>query len=117
MANQTVAANAALTLNTSYNVSVTGFTYIKEWAAIKGKIVETGDAVTVILGDKLNFGMRDMFELKQSNGIRAKYTKDKVINGVTYKQFQLEEILFWSIAATKILLGGCFFQPLDPALW
>ena len=83
-----------LTIGTSYNVSVTGFTYIKEWAAIKGKIVETGDDVTVIIGDKLSFGMRDMFELKQSNGIVAKYSKDKIVNGVTYKQFQLEQILF-----------------------
>lgn len=83
-----------LAIGTSYNVSVTGFTYIKEWAAIKGKIVETGDDVTVIIGDKLSFGMRDMFELKQSNGIVAKYSKDKIVNGVTYKQFQLEQILF-----------------------
>lgn len=84
----------ALVIGTSYTISVTGFTYIKEWAAIKGKEVSTGEAVTVILGDKLSFGMRDMFELKNSNGIIAKYSKDKVINGTTYKQFQLEEILF-----------------------
>ena len=87
-------AMATLTIGSSYTISVTGFTYIKEWAAIKGKETSTGEAVTVILGDKLSFGMRDMFELKSSNGIIAKYTKDKIINGVTYKQFQLEEILF-----------------------
>ena len=93
-AQQNNAANAALNLNQVYDVQVSGFTYIKEWAAVRGKILETGETVTVIIGEKLSFGMRDMFELKQSNGVRAKYTKDKIVNGVTYKQFQLEEILF-----------------------
>lgn len=83
-----------LTIGTSYTIAVSGFTYIKEWAAIKGKETTTGEAVTVIIGDKMSFGMQDMFQLKQSNGIVAKYAKDKIVNGVTYKQFQLEEILF-----------------------
>lgn len=84
----------ALEIGKDYNVQVTGFTYLKEWAAIKGKVVETGQPCTVIIGDKLSFGMRDMFELKQSNGIVARYTKDKVVNGITYQQFALQEILF-----------------------
>lgn len=90
----TANAASAITLGESYNVTVTGFTYIKEWAVIKGKIAGTDQQVQVIIGEKLNFGMRDMFELKQSNGIRATYSKDKVVNGTTYQQFQLEEILF-----------------------
>lgn len=85
-------ANAGLVIGTSYNVSITGFTYIKDWAAVKGTV--NGTNVTVIIGDKLSFGMRDMFELKHSGGIKAKYTKDKEVNGVVYQQFQLEEILF-----------------------
>ena len=98
MANQS-ANNAdnnanALTIGEVYTIGVTGFTYIKEWALVRGKEETTGENVGVIIGDKLSFTMQDMFMLKQSNGIRAKYTKDKVVNGVTYKQFQLEEILF-----------------------
>jgi len=93
-ATTTVPANAGLVINTEYNVNVTGFTYIKEWAAIRGKIVETGEACTVIIGDKLSFGMRDMFELKQADHIVAKYSKDKTVNGTTYKQFSLVEICF-----------------------
>jgi len=89
-----VAANAALTIGQSYTIAITGFTYIKDWAMVKGKESTTGEAIGVIIGDKLSFGMRDMFELKNSNGIIAKYTKDKIVNGTTYKQFQLEEILF-----------------------
>lgn len=92
--NATTSANAELIIGNSYLMSITGFTYIKEYALVKGKESSTGEAIGVIIGDKLNFGMRDMFELKQSNGIRATYTKDKVVNGQTYKQFQLEEILF-----------------------
>lgn len=88
----TPVANAPLVIGTSYRVNVTGFTYLKDWAAIKGTV--NGTNVTVIIGDKMSFGMRDMFELKQSAGIMAKYTQDKTVNGVTYQQFQLEEILF-----------------------
>jgi hypothetical protein len=96
MANQATKATnvATLVIGTSYVISVTGFTYIKDFALIKGKVSETGDSVGVIIGDKMSFGMRDMFELKNSNGIVAKYSKDKLVNGVTYKQFSLEEILF-----------------------
>ena len=95
MATATNATNVAtLQIGTSYTMSITGFTYIKEYALIKGKESTTGEAMSVIIGDKLSFGMRDMFELKNSNGIRAIYRKDTVSNGVTYKQFQLEEILF-----------------------
>lgn len=94
MSKDNTPANAGLVIGTSYNVQITGFTYVKEYAMVKGTVVETGESVGVIIGDKLSFGMRDMFELKNSNGIRAKYTKDKVVNAITYKQFSLEEILF-----------------------
>lgn len=86
--------NSSLVIGNSYVISVTGFTYVKEFAMIKGKVSETGDSVGVIIGDKMSFGMQDMFQLKQSNGIVAKYAKDKIVNGTTYKQFSLEEILF-----------------------
>ena len=94
MANSSNAANAALTLNETYTVKITGFTYIKEYALIKGVEESTGEHISVIIGDKMSFGMSEMFMLKQSNGIKATYKKDKVANGVTYKQFQLDEILF-----------------------
>lgn len=94
MATATATNVATLQIGTSYTMSITGFTYIKEYALIKGKESTTGEVMSVIIGDKLSFGMRDMFELKNSNGIRAIYRKDTVSNGVTYKQFQLEEILF-----------------------
>lgn len=90
----TPAANAALVIGTTYRINVTGFTYIKDWAMIKGKEISTGQSVGIIIGDKMSFGMSDMFQLKQSAGIMAKYSKDKVVNGVTYQQFQLDEILF-----------------------
>lgn len=94
-ANSSTATNvASLTIGNSYTMSITGFTYIKEYALIKGKESTTGESMSVIIGDKLSFGMRDMFELKNSNGIRAIYKGDKVANGTSYKQFQLEEILF-----------------------
>lgn len=84
----------SLEIGKEYNVSVTGFTYVKDWAMIKGKVVETGESVGVIIGDKMSFGMQDMFQLKNSEGIVAKYAKDKIVNGVSYKQFSLVEILF-----------------------
>lgn len=95
METTTTTANAVtLEIGKSYLINITGFTYIKEFALIKGTETSTGEQVSVIIGDKLSFGMRDMFELKNSNGIKAKYAKDKPVNGVMYKQFQLEEILF-----------------------
>lgn len=93
------AANAAitessnvLTVGKEYNVNVTGFTYVKDYALIKGTI--GSESVSVIIGDKQTFGIRDMFELKNAGGIRALYNKDKEVNGVTYRQFSLREILF-----------------------
>jgi len=92
MADVKTPANAGLNKGTKYNVVMTGFTYIKDWAAIRGKIGE--ESVTVIIGDKMSFGIREMMELKHAGGVSATYTKDKEVNGTTYKQFQLEEILF-----------------------
>ncbi len=85
---------ATLVIGDSYTVAVSGFTYVKDYAMIRGTLSQNGQAIGVIIGDKQNFGMRDMFELKNSNGIKARYTKDKIVNGTTYQQFALEEILF-----------------------
>ena len=100
MDKNTPAANAATTtqlpdalvVGKEYNVNVTGFTYVKDYALIKGTI--GGEPVSVIIGDKQTFGMRDMFELKHAGGIKALYSKDKEVNGVTYRQFSLREIQF-----------------------
>lgn len=91
----TIAADAAkktLEVGKEYDVNVTGFTYVKDYALIKGTIGDT--QVGVIIGDKQTFGMRDMFELKHAGGIRALYVKDKEVNGATYQQFSLREIKF-----------------------
>lgn len=81
-----------LTIGNEYTVNVTGFTYIKDYAMIKGTIGK--HPVGVIIGEKQNFGIREMMELKHAGGIKATYRKDKVVNDKTYKQFQLEEIMF-----------------------
>lgn len=88
------AAKNELVVNQDYDITVTGFTYIKDYAVIRGKEQSTGESVSVIIGEKQNFTMSDMFQLKQANGIRARYRQDKTVNGTTYKQFQLQEILF-----------------------
>ncbi len=90
--NATPAANAAFVVDSSYTINVTGFTYARDWAIIKGTC--NGKSVSVIIGDKLSFGMQDMFMLKQSAGIKATYKGEKDSNGVMYSRFQLEEILF-----------------------
>jgi hypothetical protein len=87
-----VPANAGLTIGQIYNINVTGFTFIQDYSVIKGKITENDEAVSVIIGDKMSFGISEMFKLKEASGIEAKYTKDTVVKGVTYKRFQLEQI-------------------------
>jgi hypothetical protein len=89
-----VPANAGLTIGQIYEIKVTGFTYIQDYAIIKGRAVKNDEPVQVIIGDKLAFDMRSMFQLKEASGIEAKYTKDTEVKGVTYKRFQLEQILF-----------------------
>ena len=89
-----VANATTIEIGQSCTIAITGFTYIKDWAIIKGTEETTNEKVSVIIGDKMSFGMQDMLMLKQSEGIRATYKKDKVVSGKTYKQFQLEEILF-----------------------
>jgi hypothetical protein len=85
-------ANATFTVGSSYSIAVTGFTYIKDYAVIKGSCNSV--SVSVIIGDKKSFPMSDMFMLKDSGGIKAIFKGIKNINGVDYRQFQLEEILF-----------------------
>jgi len=85
---------AKFTKDQEYVIRITGFTYVKEWALIKGTEESTGEKIGVIIGDKMSFGMRDMFELKNSEGIKAGFSGEKIINGKTYNQFYLTEILF-----------------------
>jgi hypothetical protein len=87
-----VPANAGLTIGQIYNINVTGFTFIQDYSVIKGKITENDEAVSVIIGDKMSFGISEMFKLKEASGIEAKYIKDSVVKGVTYKRFLLEQI-------------------------
>ena len=82
----------SFTIGSIYKISVTGFTYIKDYALIKGSCNST--KVSVIIGDKKSFPMSDMFMLKESEGISAKFTGVKTVNDVAYNQFQLDEILF-----------------------
>jgi hypothetical protein len=94
VADATTVTVSDLVIGKDYNINVTGFTYIKDWAMIRGKLVETGEPVGVIIGDKMSFGMRDMFTMRKAGGVIATYSKDKIVNGQTYKQFSLREILY-----------------------
>jgi hypothetical protein len=84
-------ASISLVIGKEYTLSVTGFTYVRDYALIKGTIGI--HKVGVIIGDKQNFGMRDMFALKEATGVSCVYTKDKEVNGVVYQQFRLNEIM------------------------
>jgi hypothetical protein len=90
--NTAPAANAALVISNQYKVKITGFTYIKDYALIKGKIGD--NKVGIIIGDKMSFPMKEMFRLQKSGGCMATYKKDKEVNGTVYQQFVLDEILF-----------------------
>jgi len=101
MANQitapeTPAADAAIALviNSEYNIIPTGFTYVRDFAVIRGKLQETGESVGIIIGEKALFPMSEMFQMKQANNVVARYKKDVVVNGVVYKNFQLVELSF-----------------------
>jgi len=89
-----VPANAGLTIGHIYEIKVTGFTYTQDYAIIKGRILKNDEPVQVIIGDRMTFDMRNLFQLKEASGIEAKYTKDTEVKGVVYKRFQLEQILF-----------------------
>ena len=89
MANQTApVANATKT----FTKSVKGFTYIKDYACIT---VELDNAThKVIIGDKLNFPMSDMMQLKQAESITFTEREPKTVNGVVYRRFSLDSINF-----------------------
>lgn len=96
--NSSTATNVATFVkDTIYDIKITGFTYMGDWAVIKGKERSSDTSVSVIIGDKLSFGMRDMFELKHAKGIRAKFREIKTIKGVDYPSFRLEEIILPSM--------------------
>lgn len=86
------AANAALTVDTEYSMTVSGFTYIRDFAVIRGRV--NGNNESCIIGDKLSFPMSDMFMLRQAGNIKVMYKGEKVVNGKTYNQFWLMEIGF-----------------------
>jgi len=75
-----------------FTVSVKGFTYIKEFAFLTVTI--EGNTERVILGGKSDFPMSDLFQMKHAYSVDLSQRDDKVVNGVTYKQFRLESINF-----------------------
>ena len=88
MATTTTAADAAK----KFTVSVKGFTYIKDFAFLT--VTVDGNTERVILGSKSDFPMSDLFQMKQADSVDLTQREDKVVNGVTYKQFRLESINF-----------------------
>lgn len=88
MPTTTTAADAAK----KFTVSVKGFTYIKEFAFLTVTI--DGNTERVILGSKSDFPMSDLFQMKQADSVDLTQREDKIVNGVTYKQFRLESINF-----------------------
>jgi hypothetical protein len=76
----------------SFTKSVKGFTYIKDYACITVEL--DGSTQKVIIGDKQNFGMSDMFQLKSAESITFVEKDPKTVNGVEYRRFSLESINF-----------------------
>ena len=88
MATTTSAANAAK----KFTVTVKGFTYIKEFAFLT--VTVDGNTERVILGNKQDFPMSDLFQMKQADSVDLSEREPKEVNGQTYRQFRLESINF-----------------------
>ena len=83
-----IAANAA----TSFTKQVKGFTYVKDYACITVEL--DGKAEKIIIGDKMNFPMSDMFQLKSAESVSFTEREPKTVNGTTYRRFSLDSINF-----------------------
>ena len=74
------------------NVQVTGFTYIKDLAFVTFK---KDDKINrIIIGNKSDFPMSELFMLKQAESITITPREPKTVNGVEYQNYRLESINF-----------------------
>jgi hypothetical protein len=78
--------------NAPFNVSVKGFTYIKDYAALTIDI--SNKIERVIIGEKSAYPMSEMFMLKQADSITVLELAPKTVNGIEYKRFALQSINF-----------------------
>lgn len=85
-------SNVADATNVTFTKSVKGFTYIKDYAAITVEL--DGKTEKVLIGDKQNFGMQDMFQLKSAESITFTEREPKTVNGIEYRRFSLDSINF-----------------------
>ena len=92
MANAQQSAPAANAANSTFTKTVKGFTYIKDYAAITVEL--DGKTEKVLIGEKQNFPMQDMFQLKTAESITFSEREPKTVNGVEYRRFSLDSINF-----------------------
>ena len=78
--------------NAPINVSVQGFTYVKDYAALTVKIADKIERV--IIGEKSQYPMSEMFMLKQADSVTIVELAPKSVNGIEYKRFALQSINF-----------------------
>ena len=85
-------AKKSFEVDKTYSFSVKGFTYIKEWAFL---VLDTFlGSQRIIIGNKADFPMTEMFAMKQASSVSVTYKGTKNINGEDYHQFRLECIEF-----------------------
>lgn len=87
---QTTVANAPNVKK--YNLSVKGFTYIKDWAFLTVNL--DGETHRILIGTKQAFPMSEMFQLKQADSVDLTERDPRTVNGVEYRNFRLEGINF-----------------------
>lgn len=75
-----------------FKVSVKGFTYLRDYAALTVSIDNT--IQKVIIGTKSDFPMTEMFTLKQAGSVELEERESKEVNGVKYRNFRLLSINF-----------------------
>jgi hypothetical protein len=78
--------------NAPVNVTVQGFTYIRDYAALTAKIQDKLERI--IIGNKTEYPMSEMFLLKQADSITVLELAPKTVNGIEYKRFALQSINF-----------------------
>ncbi len=87
-----MATQNATVANAPITVSVKGFTYVKDYAALTADI--NGKLERVIIGEKSAYPMSEMFMLKQAESITILELAPKTVNGTEYKRFALQSINF-----------------------